>query len=389
MQRQVSKNLEFTVDPGPNGSLKISVHINDVRDKFNRAAWIGKTGTFSVKRMCTVKDSRPVHKEITLFKSEFIAKSGKQTFTIPKNKLASTVGNFPYDGSKIKVETRAEVKFKKLLGFGPTFHRGICGDLPDTLPHRAKVKNNAKELIDPKDTFNFFKNFISISGSDQVQTLLVLIVGLSSAGGNLFVGFHDQMAPEHLTMFYSHRGSDGDSQSPLLNALGISGLILALSWFQVKKQLRKYMTFHFKRKLKRTRIDRESSILVSDMVTGISGVALYDATLRVVACNMEKGQYIRGYGSNQRTISFSNPSRAVLLYSKKVPMIEKGQTIDSYFRDTVSFKPMFEALYPKQMVGSVHGLDLVWEIQLLVDDLVDQELIGDSERFVMKDFYSA
>ena len=150
MQRRVSKNLEFTVDPGPNGSLNISVHIK-------KEQWIGKTGTFSVKRMCTVKDSRPVHKEITLFKSEFIAKSGEQTFTIPQNKLASTVGNFPYDGSKIKVETRAEVKFKKFLGFGPTFHRGICGDLPDTLPHRAKVKNNAKELIDPKDTFNFFK----------------------------------------------------------------------------------------------------------------------------------------------------------------------------------------------------------------------------------------
>ena len=380
--RKRAGNVEFTLNQGPNGSLKISVHIVN-------KAWIGKTGTFSVKRMCTVKDSRPVHKEITLFKCEFIAKSGEHIFTIPQNKLASTVGNFPYDGSKIKVETRAEVKFKKLLGFGPTFHRGICGDLPDTLPHRAKVKNNAKELIDPKDTFKFFKNFTSISGSDQVQTLLVLIVGLSSAGGNLFVGFHDQMAPEHLTMFYSHRGSDGDSQSPLMNALGISGGILALSWFQDKKQLRKYMTFHFKRKLKRTRIDRESSILVSDMVTGISGVALYDATLRIVACNMEKGQYVRGYGSNQRTVSFSNPNRAVLLYSKKVPMIEKGQTIDSFFRDTVSFKPMFEALYPKQMVGSDHGLDLVWEIQLLVDDLVDQELIGDSERFMKKDFYAA
>ena len=197
------------------------------------------------------------------------------------------------------------------------------------------------------------------------------------------------MAPEHLTMFYSHRDSDGDSQSPLLNALGISGGILALFWLKVKKQLGKYMTFHFKRKLKRTRIDRESSILISDMVTGISGVALYDVTLRIVACNMEKGQYIRGYGSNRRTISFSNPNRAVLLYSKKVPMIEKGQAVDSYFQDKVSFKPMFEALYPKQMVGSDHGLDLVWEIQLLIDDLVDQELIGDSERFVIKDFYSA
>ena len=70
-------------------------------------------------------------------------------------------------------------------------------------------------------------------------------------------------------------------------------------------------------------------------------------------------------------------------------MIEKGQKIDTFFQDSLSFKPMFEALYPPQMVGSCHGLDLVWEIQLLVDDLVDQELIGNSGRFEKKDFYSA
>ena len=377
-----AKDVSFVFQKQSNGSIEVEVEIKNSK-------LIGKSTTFSLKRMCTVKDKRPVHKEITLFSESFSAKSTAHTFIIPKNKLITTIGDYPYDGAKIKIETRAEVAFKQFLGFGAKYHRSICDFLSDSFPHRAKVKNNAAQLIDPRDTFKFFKNFISISGGDQVQTLLLLIVGLSSAGGNLFVGFHDQMAPEHLTIFYSHRDSDGDSQSPLLNALGISGGILAFFWFQVKKQLRKYMTFHFKRKFKRTRIDRQSKILVSDMVTGISGVALYDATLRVVACNMEKGQYIRGHGSNRRTISFSNPNRAVLLYSKKVPMIEKGQKIDTFFQDSLSFKAMFEALYPPQMVGSCHGLDLVWEIQLLVDDLVDQELIGNSERFEKKDFYSA
>ena len=41
------------------------------------------------------------------------------------------------------------------------------------------------------------------------------------------------------------------------------------------------------------------------------------------------------------------------------------------------------------MVGEVHGLDLVWEVQLLVDDFIDQELIGNNLRLEKKDFYSA
>ena len=70
-------------------------------------------------------------------------------------------------------------------------------------------------------------------------------------------------------------------------------------------------------------------------------------------------------------------------------MIEKGRSVDSYFPESVSFKPMFQALYPPQMVGEVHGLDLVWEVQLLVDDFIDQELIGNNLRLEKKDFYSA
>ena len=50
---------------------------------------------------------------------------------------------------------------------------------------------------------------------------------------------------------------------------------------------------------------------------------------------------------------------------------------------------MFQALYPRQMVSESHGLDLVWEIQLIVDDLVDQELIGNRGVFINKEFYSA
>ena len=41
------------------------------------------------------------------------------------------------------------------------------------------------------------------------------------------------------------------------------------------------------------------------------------------------------------------------------------------------------------MVSSEHGIDLAWEIQLIVDDFVDQELHGDPNAFVQKDFFKA
>ena len=149
------------------------------------------------------------------------------------------------------------------------------------------------------------------------------------------------------------------------------------------------MDFRFNFKFALKNVNRDSAVNVGQLIAGSSRVDLHDATLRVVACNLEKGQYVRGSGSNQRTVSFKHPTRAVLLYSKRIPMITKGTPIDSYFNQEFSFEPMFKSLYPRQMVSSEHGLDLAWEVQLIVDDFVDQELHGDPDAFVQEEFYEA
>ena len=149
------------------------------------------------------------------------------------------------------------------------------------------------------------------------------------------------------------------------------------------------MTFRFNFKSALKNVNRESAVNVGQLIAGSSRVDLFDATLRVVACNLEKGQYVRGSGSNRRTISFSNPSRAVLLYSKRVPIITEGTPIGTYFNEEFRFEPMFKALYPRQMVSDEHGLDLAWEVQLIVNDFVDQELQGDPNAFLQKEFYEA
>jgi hypothetical protein len=41
------------------------------------------------------------------------------------------------------------------------------------------------------------------------------------------------------------------------------------------------------------------------------------------------------------------------------------------------------------MITSTHGLDLCWEVQLILDDFVDQELHGNPDSFVQEDFYKS
>jgi len=360
-----------------------------VRINYNDPDLAGKSAVLSVNRTVTVKDSSPVHGSKTLTQMNLRLKpNGHQVKISPKN-LKSIGSAFPYSGHMIKIETLVELKVDdSIIPYMDTVvKRGMCGYLGSKAPKRAKVSNNAKELIDPKDSFKFFKNLTALPIHNQLATLGLLIIGGILIVVNFFVGLHDQMAPEQMTWIYSHYDSDGDSNSPLVDALMGCGAIGAAIWFGMRKQLRKYMSFRFKAKL--SKVNRESTVNVGQLIAGSSRIDLFDATLRVVACNLEKGQYVRGSGSNQRTVSFSNPTRAVLLYSKRIPMITKGTPIDSYFNQEFSFKPMFKSLYPRQMVSGEHGLDLAWEVQLIVNDFVDQELQGDPDAFLQEEFYEA
>lgn len=361
------------------GGLEFEISIED-------QSLFGKKATVSVKREVFVKDSRPVHETVDLNTFTFTV-SASQIFSVPAAIMKKASGSFPYSGSKIKIQTFAEVKITTALFFNSTTKFSLSNNISGELPKRAKVKNNAKQLIDPKDSFHFFKNLSSIPTENKIATILLLLFGGALIIFNLIIGYHDQMAPEHMTWLYSHYDSDGDKSSPIIKALTGCGTIAAIVWVAMIKQLQKYMAFHFRSRI--SKVNRESTINIGKLVTGRSRVDLIDPVLRVVACNMEKGKYVRGYGSNRRTVSFSHPNRAVLLYSRKIPIIPKGAPIHNYFNEEFSFKPMFQALYPRQMISQSHGLDLVWEVQLIVGDLVDQELIGNRGVFIQKEFYSA
>ena len=122
---------------------------------------LGKKATFSIKREVSVKDSRPVHDSKDLRNITFTV-SASQNFRVSAAVMKRASGSFPYSGSKISIQTFAEVKVTTAIFFNSTTRFSLSNYIPSDLPKRAKVKNNAKQLIDPKESFNFFKNLISI-----------------------------------------------------------------------------------------------------------------------------------------------------------------------------------------------------------------------------------
>ena len=156
----------------------------------------------------------------------------------------------------------------------------------------------------------------------------------------MFIWVHDQIVPDSQTFFYSHYDSDWDASSPFFDALLSSWALWSWIYFLMKKQLRRYMNFFFKRNLILWEINRK--FRVSDIVGWKSLVDLKDIRLRIVAANIERWQYVRWSWSHRRTVSFSNPVRWVVLYDKNIDFIPKKTDISSYFKWDLSFKNMYK-----------------------------------------------
>ncbi len=338
---------------------------------------MGCDATFVLRQRVCVKDSSPVHDSKTLYRHSFHTTDRSLTLTFPINRFSG----FSYAGSQIDIEYEGFLEIDDGIFVDTKVSRAVTHQVL----RKPKVRGNTEKLVEPKDRFDLFTNLRAIPAQNQIATLGLLFAGLIVIGVNTIIGVHDEMAPESQVFLYSHRDSDGDSSSPLGKSLAGSGAAGAAIWFAMRRNLRKYMTFEMHRLP--TRIGRTSSVPIQELVYGRSRVDLENVTLRVVACNLEKGQYVRGSGSNRRTVSFSEPVQGVLLYSQHIDKLPGMKPIEKYFPGEVKFKPMFDRLYPEQKVSSTHGLFVYWEVQLLVDKLVDQELVAMTDPLVKEDFY--
>jgi hypothetical protein len=339
---------------------------------------VGHDAEFQLIAEVEVRDKRPVNEEKILYRQKFKIDPGIKTIKIPRTKFRA----YSYSGKKIEINIHTRLKVDDAIFFDTK----ISQEQQIKIGTKPYVREDAKDKIEPNDIFRFFENLKAIPVQNQVITLLLAVAGGLIMLINAAIGIHDQFVPESMTYLYSHVDSEGDSQSPLVNSLMACGALGAAVWFAMRNQLRKYMKFNLNLINMPAHIYPEKTYQVSTFFSGISRVPLKDITLRIVACNMEKGQYVRGSGSNQRTVSFSEPIRGVLLYEKCVDHIPDKVQIRNYFDEKISFKSMYEILYPPYMASQTHGIDVYWEIQLLHPEFVDQELIGPTKHFRYENF---
>jgi hypothetical protein len=288
---------------------------------------------------------------------------------------------YPYFGTKLKISQTARLKVD-----GETIEKSIDNRNLFGMESKSRVVGDSNDLVEPADYFSLTKNVRAVPLANKIKFFGLAVVGGIVILVNSILGLHDEMAPESQTYFYGKRDSDGDRKSPLVNSLIGSGSLGVAVWFAMRHQLRGYMKLQLKPLP--SVVDSSTSISIRDLIHGVSRVPLDRSTLRVVACNLECGQYVRGSGTKKRTVSFKEPFNAVVLYERKNVTFPPGVPVESCISGDVDFGKMFGSLYPEYMVSSSHGIGLQWEIQLLHDDFVDQEIIGPNEPLAFAAFQS-
>lgn len=357
-QRTEAVALEIQRDASGRGDGLCVITVTDPK-------LLGHDAELTLTLHAEVVDSRPVHARKVLFRASIRLDHPRTEIVVPESALCC----YSYQGTHVRLKVQAELS----IDDGILFDSKARAEQELPLPGRPAVRGDAKEMIEPDDAFDFATNFKVLAPRHRRNILVLLAVGLVFGAVNTFLGIHDQFSPEELTYFYSHFDGDGDGQSPLFGSLFLSSMVGGGVWLAIRQQLRRYMHFELRH---RRPLRRGTVVPAASLVHGVARCDLRNVTVRVVAANRERGQYRRGSGTKERTVSFSTPVRAVLLYQLHLHHVPAGSPLEGHLEGDVSFEPMFAVLYPPLAVGRSHGIDVVWEVQLLHPELVDQELQG-------------
>ena len=340
--------------------------------KITNPKMMGKKAEFKLDLASDVHDSRAVDDAKNLYAHNFTVDRTEYQLKIPTDSFDC----FTYKGTHASIVLRANLKVDDAWILKDSeVSRTAQLKLVDA---RTGGGGDASAAIDPFDKVQFSKNFNALSSDrkrDFVLTSLFCVIAL--IGG--FIAIWKTLM-------------SGDTMSGDTIGIGIACVIILTTvvylywaWFK-NKQFKSYMKVALQ---PMPAITRNTRLQISQLISGKSEVDLKNMTLRVVACNMEKGQYVRGSGSNRRTVSFEEPVRPIILYSEKVSRIPSGQELGGCFPGEVDFGPIFKTLYPPLEISETHGLAVYWEVQLLHDEFIDHELKGPTDRVEVTDFFIA
>lgn len=335
--------------------------------KITNPEMMGKKAEFTLDLASHVHDSNPVNDAKKIYTHNFTVDRTEYDLKIPTDSFDC----FTYNGTHISIRLRANLKVDdawilKDSKVSRTAQLKLVDD-------RTGGEGDASKVIDPFDKFQFSKNFNALSSDRKLAfVLLSLFCVIAGVWGSIAI--------------WKLR----DSEDPGGAIAGIIVLIVVVcvlwGWF-MNKQFKSYMKVALQ---PMPPITRNTRLKISQLISGKSEVDLKNMTLRVVACNMEKGQYWRrGDKGSKNTVSFEKPVRPIILYSEKVSRIPAGQQIGAHFPGEVDFGPMFKTLYPPLDISKTHGLAVYWEVQLLNDEFRNHELKGPSDRIKVTDFFIA
>ncbi len=343
--------------------------------RVNDQSVIGREATLQVELVAKVKDDRPVNARRSVHEQPLRLDRRELAVPLPPESLR---GVYSYHGKQLDVQ----VALRLTIDDGVLFDSQVDSAIDLPLGDRPRIGSHDGKEIEPADAFSFLANLAAIPAHNRMITLALTVVGGLVVIANALLGLHDEMVTEAQTIFYDHTGSDG-GESPLMKALTGSGVLGFSIWMAIRYQLRKYMRFALKA---HPPIRRGLRLAAKDLIEGEARVDLEDVTVRVIACNRECGQYTRGSGTKKRTVSFRTPTRAVKLYEHYIALVPAGVPLGMYLAGEVDFEPMFADLYPPLEVGGSHGVEVVWEAQLIHPKFVDHEQEGSSADLRYEDF---
>ncbi len=324
---------------------------------------MGKKAEFKLDLASDVHDSRAVNDAKNLYVHNFTVDRTEYQLKIPTDSFDC----FTYKGTHASIVLRANLKVDDAWILKDSeVSRTAQLRLVDT---RTGGGGDASAEIDPFDNVKFSKNFHALTRKRKIGFISFSVICLILLLGGSF------MLAE---LFWDEKGM-------ALFYVAIYGVAFCILWVWFKnKQFKSYLNVAL---LPTPIITQNTRLQISRIISGKSQVDLENMTLRVVACNMEKGQYVRGSGTNRRTVSFQEPVRPIILYSERAGHIPARQEIGDHFPEEVDFGPMFKALYPPMEISETHGLAVYWEVQLLHDEFIDHELKGPTDSIKVTDFF--
>jgi hypothetical protein len=316
------------------------------------------------------RDPSVLPAEAALHTRRLILHTGTQDVTLPQNLAA-----YNYYGRDVSVR----LVLRLVDNVGRTLAESrLWGRNGALVAPRPRLAECPEALVNPKDEYCFFGNLRALPAGPMLFVVLVGFTLYLAAGLNLLAGIHDQFVADQ-PYLYSHHGRG----TPLLNASMNSLTIGLVAWPLIRKRLNRYGVFRVARSLPPLR--RDTRIPARQLIHGRSRVELFNVTVRVVAANLECARRKPGRG-DKGPREVRTPVRAVKLYERHLAYVPAGSAIEDYLNGDVDFGPMFRALYPSLMVDSAAGLDLSWQVQWLVPDLVDQAREGPTSTLRFVDF---